>query len=102
VLGSSVVDGAIADVATANISDRLKLVLVMLRKLTRDHTQIQAADMRQLLDAGITRPQIEDALDVAWAFNIITRLADAFEFALPTQAGLDASAKMLLSRGYKL
>lgn len=74
----------------------------MLRKLTRDHTAVDTADMRTLLEAGITRPQIEDALDVAWAFNIITRLADAFAFELPTESGLEASAKMLLSRGYKM
>ena len=37
---------------------------------------------------------------VAFAFNVIDRLADTFEFAVPKSFAF--SAKMLLSRGYKM
>ncbi len=45
--------------------------------------------------------QIEDALHVGFAFNVITRLADTFEFEVGSPASFDASAKVLLTRGYK-
>lgn len=71
----------------------------MLRKVTRN--EVTADDMRAVLAAGATRQQIEHALDVAWCFNIINRLADAFEFELQTEAELIGSARHLIKRGYK-
>ena len=56
--------------------------------------------MRALVALGVTRSQIEDALDVCFAFNVITRLADTFEFEVGSQASFDAGAKHLLTRGY--
>ena len=55
-----------------------------------------------LLALGVTRQQVEDALMVAWAFNVITRLADTFEFHVGPRSAFDASAKFLLGRGYRL
>lgn len=74
-------------------------MLGVLRAVTRG--TVTADDMRGLLAAGLTRAQIEDALDIAWVFNVITRLADTFEFEVPTKPALDVAAKMLLKRGYK-
>jgi hypothetical protein len=54
-----------------------------------------------VLAAGVTREGVRQALDVAWAFNIITRMADAFAFEVGTRAFFDASAKQLLTRGYR-
>jgi alkylhydroperoxidase family enzyme len=92
----------LADLANAPISDKLRATLGMLRKVTRTHADVTADDMRALLAIGVTRAQIEDALLVGWAFNVITRLADTFEFHVGTQASFDTSAKMLLTRGYKV
>ncbi len=91
----------LADLATAPIGEPLRAALGLLRKVTRDHAAVTAADIAPLLALGITRAQIEDALDVAFCFNVITRLADTFAFAIPSQASFETSAKMLLSRGYK-
>jgi alkylhydroperoxidase family enzyme len=102
VLGKEAVDAALADLATAAISHKLRATLGMLQKVTRDHASITADDMRALLALGVTRGQIEDALLVGWCFNVITRLADTFEFHVGPQAAFDSSAKMLLSRGYKI
>lgn len=101
-LGNETVQAALADLADAKISDKLRATLAMLRKVTRDHTTITAGDMRELLVLGVTRTQIEDALLVGWCFNVITRLADTFEFHVGPQAAFDSSAKMLLKRGYKI
>jgi alkylhydroperoxidase family enzyme len=97
-----VVQNALADLASAKISDNLRATLAMLAKVTRDHSSVTADDMRAVLAVGVTRAQIEDALMVGWCFNVITRLADTFEFHVGPQAAFDQSAKMLLSRGYKI
>ena len=60
-----------------------------------------AGDVRALLALGVTRAQIQEALNVAFAFNVITRLADTFEFEVGPRASFDAGAARLLSRGYK-
>lgn len=93
---------ALADLASAKISDKLRATLAMLAKVTRDHASVTAEDMRALLAVGVTRAQIEDALMVGWCFNVITRLADTYEFHVGPQSAFDTSAKMLLSRGYKI
>lgn len=91
----------LADLATAPIAERLRATLGLLRKVTRDHAAVTPDDMRAVLAAGVTRSQLEDALNVAFAFNVITRLADTFRFAIGSRAAFDAAAKHLLARGYK-
>lgn len=90
-----------ADLAAAPIDDKLRAVLAFLRKVAREHESVTADDVRALLAMGVTRSQIEDALNVCFAFNVITRLADTFEFEVGPQSAFDAGAKMLLTRGYK-
>ena len=89
------------DVERAPIREPLRATLEFLRKVTRAHESVTPDDVRTLLDLGVTRAQIEDALNVAFAFNVITRLADTFEFEVGTRASFDAGAKMLLGRGYR-
>ena len=57
--------------------------------------------MREVLAAGVSREQIEDALAVCFAFNTISRLADAFGFVQPRPEAIEAGAKYLLARGYR-
>jgi alkylhydroperoxidase family enzyme len=102
VLGEPKVDAVLADLDSAPIEEPLRATLRFLRKVTEDHAAVTAADVGVLLAAGVTRSQIEDALAVGFAFNVITRLADTFEFGIPPASGFAASAKMLLTRGYKM
>ena len=101
-MGSDTVQAVLADLASAPIGEPLRATLGLLGKVTRAHAEVSAGDVRALLATGVTRKQIEDALDVCFAFNVITRLADAFAFHCGPQSAFDTSAKMLLSRGYKL
>ena len=43
---------------------------------------------------------LTDAIAVGSLFSIITRYADALDFALPTDDEFDRAASMLLKRGY--
>jgi alkylhydroperoxidase family enzyme len=84
----------------AAVSPQLRATLLMLRKLTREHT-INSDDIKAVLAAGASPRQIEDALAVCFTFNVITRLADAFGFFVPGPEAFAAGAKYLLARGYR-
>ena len=86
---------------TAPIPEPVRATLAFLRKVTLDHGSVTADDVRALMALGVSRAQIEEALDVAFAFNVITRLADTFEFEVGPPAAFDAGADRLLSRGYQ-
>src|SRR5438445_13244165 len=75
------VSAALADVETAPITEALRATLRMLGKLTRE-SKVDADDMRMVLAAGVSEQQIQDALAVAFAFNVTDRLADVFDFAV--------------------
>lgn len=94
------VAAVLSNLETAPIEEPLRATLRMLQKLTREHS-VEAADIRRVLDAGVSRRQIEDALAVCFAFNTTNRLADAFGFFVPGPKGFESGAKYLLSRGYK-
>jgi|SRR5579872_4783765 len=96
---AGMVAAVLSDVETAPIAEPLRATLRMLRSLTRTGT-VGADDMRALRAAGATREQIEDALAVAFVFNVINRLADAFGFDVPGPQAFEAGAKFLLARGY--
>ena len=85
----------------APVAEPLRATLALLRRVTRAPETVTAADMRALLALGVTRDQIEDALYVGFAFNVITRLADTFNFEIGSPASFDAGARMLLRRGYR-
>jgi uncharacterized peroxidase-related enzyme len=94
------VQAVLADLESAPVEDGLRATLRMLGKLTREGT-VGAEDMRQVLSAGVSREQVEDALAVCAAFNTTGRLADAFGFEVLSPEGFEAGAKFLLKRGYR-
>ena len=91
----------LADPASAPIGEPLRATLALLRKVTREHDKVTPDDVTALLALGVTRAQIEEALAVAFAFNVIDRLADTFEFEVGPDAVFQATAKHLLKRGYR-
>jgi alkylhydroperoxidase family enzyme len=100
VLGEETVQAVLADLETAPIAEPLRATLRFLRTVTLEHARVTADDVRPLLALGVTRAQIEEALNVCFAFNVITRLADTFNFELRTREAADAGADRLLRRGY--
>ena len=94
------ISALLSDPNLGAIAEPLRATLLMLGKLTREHI-VNADDMRAVLTAGASRQQIEDALAVCFSFNVMTRLADAFGFSIPSQEAFEAGAKFLLTRGYR-
>jgi uncharacterized peroxidase-related enzyme len=94
------VQAVLADLDSAPVEDGLRATLRMLGKLTREG-KVSAEDMREVLSAGVSPQQVEDALAVCTAFNTTNRLADVFGFELLSPEGFEAGAKYLLKHGYR-
>jgi uncharacterized peroxidase-related enzyme len=94
------VAAVLTDLESAPIEAGLRATLRMLGKLTREG-KLKAEDMRQVLSAGVSRQQVEDALAVCAAFNTTDRLADAFGFQVLSPEAFEAGARYLLKRGYR-
>jgi uncharacterized peroxidase-related enzyme len=96
----SAVDAALVDFRAAPISESLKATLAFLEILTLRPRELTAQDARAVLDAGVGTEALRDAIAVCALFSIVTRYADALDFAVPTADEFDRAASMLLKRGY--
>ena len=94
------VAAVLADLESAPVGEALRATLRMLGKLTAEGT-LGAEDMREVLAAGVSCRQVEDALAVCVAFNVTDRLADVFGFEVLSPEGFEAGARYLLKRGYR-
>jgi alkylhydroperoxidase family enzyme len=88
------------DWRAAPVEPHLKAMLGFLEKLTREPAAVTSADVVPLREAGLGDSAIEDAIHVSALFHVYTRLADTFEFDIPSAAGFAQGAGMLLKRGY--
>ena len=100
VLQRPAVDAALADFRAAPISERLKETLAFLQTMTLRPMQLTVEDARAVLRSGVTRQALTDAIAVAAIFNIVTRYAEALDFAMPQPDEFERAANMLLKRGY--
>jgi uncharacterized peroxidase-related enzyme len=94
------VQAVLTDLEGASIEEPLRATLRMLGKLTAQGT-VSADDMRDVLQAGVSSRQAEDALAVCAAFDTTNRLADAFGFEMLSPEDFGAGAEYLLKRGYR-
>ena len=70
--------------------------------MTLDAGSLGPEDVRGVLRTGVSRPAIQEAMEVAFLFNVYDRLADAMGWDVPAQAGgyYQLAARRLLKRGY--
>jgi len=85
----------------APIDEKLRSMLGFIEKLTLKAGEINKEDLEPLRNAGISERAIEDAIHVVVLFSIIDRIADSFDFDIPSSAGFDRLGSILLARGYK-
>ena len=86
------VAAVLADLESAPNEEPLRATLRMLGKLTREG-QVSAEDMREVLAAGASPQQVQDALAVCAAFDTTSRLAEGFGFEVLSTEGFEAGAK---------
>ena len=100
-LARPTIDQTLADYRAAPIANGLRATLGFLEKLTLHPADLSADDARTVLRAGVTSESLTDAIAVASAFNIVTRYADALDFAIPSPSEFDRAGDMLLKWGYR-
>lgn len=90
------------DYRSAPISEGLKATLAFLERMTLAPDALTPDDARAVLAAGVSKAALEDAIEVAYLFNIYDRLADAMGWHVPDEGSpyYDGAAAMLLKRGY--
>ena len=90
------------DYRTAPIDEKLRATLGLLEKMTLDHDALGASDTRAVMRMGVSREAIQEAMEVAFLFNIYDRLADALGWDVPPVQGgyYKVAARRLLRRGY--
>ena len=76
------------------------MTLGLLEKVTLAPWKIGPEDIAPLKAEGVSEQAIEDALVVCALFNIIDRMADALDVAIPTAEGFARTADRLLEHGY--
>lgn len=82
------------------MTDRVKAALRLIVRFVEHINDFGPADFAELRELGVSERAIEDLLEVSAAFSIITRIADALEFAVPDWATFRKRAKLMLLRGY--
>jgi alkylhydroperoxidase family enzyme len=88
---------------SAPVDARVRATLALLEKMTKAPQALTPEDVRLVMRAGASKAAIEEALEVAFLFNIFDRLADAMNWEVPAldSGAYEAAAKRLLSRGYR-
>jgi hypothetical protein len=77
-------------------------MLRFLRKMTLEPGALTPADERAVLETGVERAALVDAIHVAYLFNIYDRLADSMGWHVPerTLGSYRVGARRLLTHGY--
>ncbi len=94
-------EAVLADLESAPVDEKMKKMLRFLEKMTLRPDALSVEDAQRLRDVGLSDGAIEDAIGVAFAFNLIDRLADSFAFDVPPADFFAKGAPMMLKRGYK-
>ena len=96
------VEAVLEDFESAPIDEKMKEMLRFLAKMTLRPQELTAEDAQRLRDVGLPDDAIADAIGVAFAFNLIDRLADSFAFEVPSADFFARGAPKMLQRGYKM
>lgn len=94
-LDPALVDAMLRDFQTAPIPARLRAALRMLEAMTRRPAELSPVMMAELRRDGLDAEAIEAAANVGFRFNLMNRLADAFDFPVPDEAQKARLARIL-------
>lgn len=89
------------DWRTAPVHESLRATLGFLEKLTLQPDELRKEDAEAVLAAGVGEDALIDAIHVAALFTMIVRLADSFDWHVPSDEQL-ARAGTRLGSSYAL
>jgi alkylhydroperoxidase family enzyme len=90
------------DWRTAPVSDQVRAALTFIEKQTLRPEELTEADAEAAYAAGVSTRALRDAAAVSAMFNMIVRLADAFDWAVPDWDRLMQRAPAMLEGGYAM
>jgi alkylhydroperoxidase family enzyme len=89
------------DWRTAPVGEPLRATLGFLEKLTLQPDELRPEDAEAVLAVGVREDALVDAIHVAALFSMIVRLADSFDWRVPSDEEL-ARAGARLGSSYAL
>ncbi|MEM7153068.1 MAG: hypothetical protein AAF799_09500 [Myxococcota bacterium] len=99
-IDQAVVDAVLEDHRTAPIEEPVRAALELVYRLTTEPDSFGPEHIEAALEAGLDERAIHEAMYVCFAFNVIDRLADAFEFEIHDATHQGITARMLGRLGY--
>ena len=98
-VSESLVRDLVEDVATADISPKLKPVLGYIRKLTLTPTRMSQADADAVFAAGWDERALYDAVQVCCLYNFMNRFVEGLGLT-PVPEQFDMEGQMIKDGGY--
>ena len=88
-------DAVLDDWRTADISEKTRAALMLLETMTLRPQKIDEELLTDLRQAGLDNLAIQEAANVGFHYNLIDRVADAFDFPVPEGLQQERLARML-------
>ncbi len=99
-MDDELVNAVLTDWRTAPIDEKMQATLAFLEAITLTPFAVGSEVLARVRRAGVRDQAIEDALVVCALFNMIDRLADAFEVTVPSAEEFAYTGQWLLANGY--
>ena len=93
--------GGAIDVNSGWIRPEVAAILPLLEKVTRTPDQVGSSDVDAVRAAGVPNEGIIDALHVNLVFNIMNRLANAFDFSWDSEQHVRVGAQVIHRISYR-
>jgi alkylhydroperoxidase family enzyme len=94
------VEAVLEDWQRAPVNDKVRGMLGYLEKVTLYPENVGPADVVPLRAAGLSDGAISEALYVCFLLNVMDRLADAFDFEIPSPEQVRRIGRAAYKMGY--
>jgi uncharacterized peroxidase-related enzyme len=92
----------LAEWQSGSFGPKVTASMELLAAVARRPTEVSKADIDRVRAAGVSDSAIEDALRVAFLFNVLNRLANALDYSYGTEASRLRQAGALHRFGYRI
>jgi len=96
------VASALDDYESAPIRSEMKLALAFLEHFVPHNGQLEPSHIHALKEGGLSRDQIQELMNIAWCFLVISRWADTLNFPVTDPKKFRLVGRMMYRFGYGL
>jgi len=101
-LGSEVTPQIVEDAEQSDFRPEAKAMIRLIEKVSQYPDLVTKQDVDAVRAAEVSEAAIEDGLAICFAFNLINRLADAFEYDWDNERHRSQGARALVRFGYRI